>query len=114
MYICVCVCVYVCVCVCVCMCVCVRVCTYTYTEREIGGIASPNATHFRGNCESLCQSDWPNFFWHCKSLLADYVFQVVSPNDFIFGPHPFLDEISPFSDTFYIGLYDAKERIRCE
>ena len=35
---------------------------YIYTGLEIGGIASPNANHFWGNCESLRQSDSPNFF----------------------------------------------------
>ena len=35
---------------------------YIYTGLEIGGIASPNANHFWGNCESLWQSDSSNFF----------------------------------------------------
>ena len=29
------------------------VCECVYTELEIGGVASQNANHFRGNCESL-------------------------------------------------------------
>ena len=36
--------------------------TYTYIGLEIGGITSPNANHFWGNCESLWQSDSLNFF----------------------------------------------------
>ena len=32
-----------------------------YIRLEIGGFASPNANHFWGNCESLWQSDLPNF-----------------------------------------------------
>ena len=36
--------------------------SYRYQGLKIGGIASPNANHFWGNCESLWQSDSPNFF----------------------------------------------------
>ena len=35
---------------------------------EIGGIASPNVNHFWGNCESLWQSDSPNFFGTANHL----------------------------------------------
>ena len=40
--------------------------TYVHTcihkGLEISGIASPNANHFWDNCESVWQSDSPNFF----------------------------------------------------
>ena len=42
-----------------------------YTGLEIGGIASPNANHFWGNCESLWLSNSPKFFGQGESLLAD-------------------------------------------
>ena len=35
---------------------------YRYAVLKISGIPSPNANHFWGNCESLWQSDSPNFF----------------------------------------------------
>ena len=48
--------------------VCVYVCIYMYiicvfvhTGLEIGSTTLPNANHFGGNCESLWQSDSPNF-----------------------------------------------------
>ena len=40
---------------------------YIYTRMEIGGVASQNTSHFRGNCESPCQSDSQD----CESLLGD-------------------------------------------
>ena len=97
--------IYIYVCVCVCLC--------KYTGLEIGGVASQNANHFWGNCESLWQSESQN----CESLLNDLriTFQMVSQKHLLFvffGPHPFLGKISPFVVTFYV--YDTKMRIRCE
>ena len=77
---------------------------------KISGVASQNANHFWDICESLWQSESQN----CESLLADLqiTFQMVSQKDLFFGPHSFLDKISPFLDTFYV--YNIKMRIRCE
>ena len=45
-------------------------CVYVYicAVLEIGAIASQNANHFMGNCESLCQSKSQNR----QSLLTDF------------------------------------------
>ena len=54
---------------------CMHAYIHTYTHRlEIGGIASPNANHFWGNCELLWHSDTPNFFGaaiESRALLTD-------------------------------------------
>ena len=73
------------------------------------GVASQNANHFWDNCESLWQSESQN----CGSLylICELIFNGIVKRPF-FCPHPFIDKISPFFDTFY--LYDTKMRIRCE
>ena len=47
--------------------VCICIYIYILIRLEIGGVASQNANHFRGNCESL----WQNESQNCESLLAD-------------------------------------------
>ena len=42
-------------------------CMHMYVGLEIGGVASQNTNHFRGNCESLYQSDSQ----YCELLLGD-------------------------------------------
>ena len=53
----------------------------------MGGVASPNANHFWGNCESLWQSESRN----CESLLAELLitFQMVSQKDLFFLLTPY-------------------------
>ena len=72
---------------------------------EIGDVASQNANHFWGNCESLWQSESQN----CESLLADLriTFRMISQKDF-FVFTPFLDKIYPFLRHILCSLYDAK------
>ena len=73
-----------------------------YVGLEVGGIASLNANHFWGNCESLWQSDSPNFL----ALRITFgrlriTFQMDSSKDF-FSSNPFLDKISPLLQKFYV------------
>ena len=64
---------------------------YIYTGLEIGGVVLQNANHFWGNCESLWQSDSPNFFG-----TANHFWSIV--NHFLngFARRPILNKISPF------------------
>ena len=76
---------------------------YVYTGLEIGNIASIDVNHFWGNCESLWQSDSQNFFGTANHFLP--IMNHFS-NGFIRKPFfvltPFLDEISPFLNKFYV------------
>ena len=70
---------------------------HTHTGLEIGSIALPNINHFWGNCESLWQSDSPNFFGTANNfwLIANYFSNGFAKRPFLI-PSTFLDKISFF------------------
>ena len=76
-----------------------------YTGLEMGGVASQNANHLWGNCESLWQSELQN----CESLLADLriTFHMVSQKDLFFYPHPLFRQNFPFLDIWCIWCKNA-------
>ena len=63
-----------------------------YSGLEIGGITSPNANHFWGNCESLWQSVSPNFLGTVNHFLpiANHFSNGIAKGSF-FHPHPFFN-----------------------
>ena len=65
--------------------ICIYKYVYVYTGLEISNVASQNANHFFGNCESLWQSESQN----CESILGDLriTFQMV-PQKTVFCPYP--------------------------
>ena len=69
---------------------------YTHTGLEVGGIESPNANHFRGNCESLWQNDSPNFFGAANHFwpIANHFLKGFAKRPFS-RPHPFLTSNFP-------------------
>ena len=114
--VCMCACIQVHMCVRACVCVCLYVCVCSmyvllliniglFSGLEIDGIASSNANHFRGNCESLWQSDSPNFLGYTANHFGRLriTFQMDSSKDFFFYPHPF------FRQILYIGCKNANK-----
>ena len=84
---------------------------HRHTGLEIGGIASPNAIHFWGNCEEIRQ-----IFLALRITLADceslFTWYFQKTFFFFWSSPSFLEKIYPFLDTFYV--YDIKIRIHCE
>ena len=78
------------------MCACAYI--YVYIHIYIDGVASQNANHFWGNCESLWQSESQ----YCESLSDDLqiTFQIISKKDLFLVLTTFLEKIFAFLHTF--------------
>ena len=103
------VCMYVCmyVCIYVCMYVCMYVCIHVCRVGNKGGLASQNANHFWGICESL----WPidsQFFW----VIANHLLSIANYFSNRFSKRPFFWPSPPFLAKFYV--YRAKVLVNCE
>ena len=75
-----------------------------YAGLEIGGIASPNANHYWGNCKSFWQIDSPNFFG-----TANHFWPIGNHYSKEFAKRPFFSKFPFIKPILCIGCKNANK-----